>query len=249
MRFGIGHTQRRPKRHHFLGHNRIEQRRTDAQTFRRRIKAVRHLRLCPFLLGQTPRRTLLQININFADHRHHCRHRRIQLHIADHSAHFIRHRHGFFPQRILKHGVDSVGACPRHFSAAVTRDHVQHAVGHVAEVVSEIRIIAFHKRLFCEGGILPQRHFSDQKIAEGIDAVTVDHIHWIHHIPQRLAHLRAPGQPPAVCKNALRHFNAHRLEHRRPIDRVRSENILPDEMARTGPPLFEAFLIGFIANG
>ncbi len=50
-------------------------------------------------------------------------------------------------------------------------------------------------------------------------------------------------------EDRARHLQAHRLEHRRPVDRVGRQDILADQLQRGRPPAAEALLVGPVADG
>ena len=136
-----------------------------------------------------------------------------------------------------------------HASAVVAMDHRNHAAEQVAEVVGEIGIEPPDERLLAEARVLPQRHFGHQEIPERVHAVAVNHVHRIDHVAQRLAHLGLADEPPAVGEDRLRQRHAARVEHRGPVDRVRGEDILADQLHLRGPAAREVLLIAAIADG
>ena len=51
-------------------------------------------------------------------------------------------------------------------------DHFQRAAEHVAQIVSQLRVVAAHEGRFGEARVLPQRHFRHQEIS-------LDSVQWV----------------------------------------------------------------------
>ncbi len=200
------------------------------------------------LLGQRPRLFDLQIPVDGAHRRDHLLNAGTQLHVCDGVFHALGGGLDALPQGLLFRGVERLGGDLREHAATVARGHVQHAAEQVPQVVGKVSVIAADKGLLGKAGILPQIHLGHHKVAEGIQPIAVNHVHRVDGVPQRLAHLALAAEPPAMRKNHLRLRHAHGLEHRRPVHRVRGQNVFADQMAGGGPPLLEARLVGEIPH-
>ena len=86
-----------------------------------------------------------------------------------------------------------------------------------------------------EIAIEPEGNLAEEKIADRIDAVAVDEHVWFHHVLQALAHLLTFYRPPAVSENLFRQGQSRSHQECRPVDGVKAEDILADELNICGP--------------
>ncbi len=71
--------------------------------------------------------------------------------------------------------------------------------------------------------------------AERVHAPFVNDRDRVNDVAGALAHLLAVLLPPAVDENLFRQRQAHRLEHDRPIDGVKFQDVLADDVNVRGP--------------
>ncbi len=82
---------------------------------------------------------------------------------------------------------------------------------------------------------MPERHFPQDKVPEGVDAELIDDGIGINDVPSALGHLLAVHGPPAMRKDGGGERSPQCHEDGRPIDGVGGENVFSDEMQRGGP--------------
>ncbi len=134
----------------------------------------------------------------------------------------------------------TVGARVGNDAAAVVHRHVENAVREVAEVVGEIGVVPLHHLLVREVAVGPEALIGHEVIAEAVDAEVGDEVGGRDLVQARLAHLLAADEQPAVREHAAGRLEPGRHQHRRPVHRVETEDVLADEVVVDGPPLLEA---------
>ena len=92
----------------------------------------------------------------------------------------------------------------RNLGLEILADQTAHPVEKIAEVVGEIAVETFDKRLDGEAGVLPEDHLAHQIITYCVDAVLLDEVQRTDHVAQGFAHLGLAHQPPAVGKDGGR---------------------------------------------
>src|SRR5262249_15764014 len=87
--------------------------------------------------------------------------------------------------------------------------------------------------------VLAEGNLTQEEIAELIHAVGVSHGEWVDHVADRLRHLFTAIEQEPVRENALRHGDARRHQKGRPIHRVKTDDVLADNVKRCGPVALE----------
>ena len=123
----------------------------------------------------------------------------------------------------------------RHDAVAIALEHRERAVDEIAQAVGEFGVVT---RL--ETGVGPVAVRADVEFAQnvktkGVQAPFVDDRNGVNDVAGALADFRAVLLPPAVDENLFRQRQAHRLEHDRPEDGVKFQNVLADDVDVGGP--------------
>ncbi len=220
-------TQRAAQLRHFARHHRIEHTAYDAQRLRGVVQHRPRVRTRGFVLGQRPGLTHLHVAVGLA---HHGR-QAMQALVGPHALHGCHQLFGGLERCVAQQRLRLTRLLRRGDGAIkIATDQLGHTAEHIAQVIRQVRVIAPDKGLLRKRGILAQRHLGHQEVAERIHPVLVSELHRVDHIASRLAHLVAPHQPPAVGEDRLWHGQSHGLEHGRPVDRVRGQDILADQV-------------------
>src|SRR5208283_4360784 len=85
--------------------------------------------------------------------------------------------------------------------------------------------------------ILAKRHFTQQKITQLISAIMSGERKRIDHIANRLRHFLAAVEQKTMDDDLTRERNSGRHQERRPIDRMKSRDVLADHMRAGGPKI------------
>jgi hypothetical protein len=109
-------------------------------------------------------------------------------------------------------------------------DHGQRAAGEIAQAVGEIGIVAADERVVAEAAVLPEDHFAQQEVAQGVGAHHLLNRLGAHDVAARFAHLVVLEQQPAVGENALGQRQAGGHQEGRPVDRVEAHDLFADEV-------------------
>src|SRR5437764_8616516 len=92
--------------------------------------------------------------------------------------------------------------------------------------------------------VLPEWHFAKEEIAQLIDAVGIRQGERINDIADRLRHFLTAVKQKAVREDATRHFNTRRHQKSRPVNGVKTYNVLADHMQIGRPIFLELFAFG-----
>ncbi len=85
--------------------------------------------------------------------------------------------------------------------------------------------------------ILPDGHFAEEKVAQGVRAEIAHVVERLDHVSGALRNLQSRAHPKAVHQHVLRKWDIARFQHDQPVDRVRRHhNILADHMVVHRPP-------------
>ena len=128
------------------------------------------------------------------------------------------------------------GTAPR----AVLPGHREHPREQVAEVVGEVRVDAPDEGPVREVAVRAEGHLAHQEVAQRVHAVAVGERAGVDDVADGLGHLAPLDRPPAVREDRARRGDPAGVEHRRPVDRVRGQDVLADEVVRRGPEALEA---------
>src|SRR5208283_1298963 len=79
--------------------------------------------------------------------------------------------------------------------------------------------------------------FAQNVKPESVQAPFINDRNRVNDVAGAFADFRAILLPPAVDKDLFRQRQAHRLEHDRPVNRVKFHNVLADDMDVGGPQL------------
>ena len=130
---------------------------------------------------------------------------------------------------------ESIGGGVGDRAPPVPLHHGQAAVGEVAEDVAQLVITGQEavRRVRC---VVAGGHLPHQVPADGVGPVQLPEVERVHHVAQRLGHLGIAHDPPAVREDLAGQGQARAHQQRRPVDRVRGENVLAHEVHVAGPP-------------
>src|SRR5690606_40107218 len=92
--------------------------------------------------------------------------------------------------------------------------------------------------------VLAERHFAQEEIAHGIEPVMPDHGKGVDDIANRLRHLLAAVEEEPVAEYTLGQSQSRRHQEGRPVDRVKADIILSDDVVvgRPEPPYLLLFI-------
>ncbi len=123
--------------------------------------------------------------------------------------------------------------------------HLRHGTGggdqrgraarQVAEVVGQIRVETIHEGLLAEARVEAEVHLAQEEVAEGVVAVLIGELEGLHHVADGLRHLAPAERPVAVDVEPPVERDPGRLQHGRPVDAVRLQDILGDQVLNVLP--------------
>ena len=173
------------------------------------------------LLGQLERRCLLNVLVGAIDQSPDAHERRLNL---VRLIIFLGFGNPFF-------GVDRefIGSRLKR-AASITVEHRERSVDEVAQAVGQLRGVAGLKTFVGPVAVRTDVQFAHDIVAKRIDAPLVDDLDGIDDVAGGLAHLLAVLLPPTMHKHLLGQRQLHGLEHDRPIDGVKLENVLADDV-------------------
>ena len=119
-----------------------------------------------------------------------------------------------------------------HRTAAEVHDHRRGAAREIAQVIGEVGVEPPHEGLLAEARVEAEIHLPEQEVPEGVVAVLVGERERLDDIAHGLRHLPAPERPVAVHVEAMVERDPGGLQHGRPVDAVRLEDILADQVLR-----------------
>src|SRR3954454_6038965 len=120
---------------------------------------------------------------------------------------------------------------------AIAPDHREGSVGEVAELVGQLGVVAALEGLGRHGAVLAEGDVAQQVVAQGVGPEALDDLEGVEHVAQRLAHLLAVHQQVAVDEYVLGHDHVGEHQHRRPEDRVQTQDVLVDDLVGRRPEL------------
>ena len=118
----------------------------------------------------------------------------------------------------------------RQPAVAVARHQRQRALRQIAQVVRQLDVDARNDRLVAHAAIGAERLLAQQEVAHLVEAEGRDQLPRLDDVAERLAHLLALDDPPAVGGDPLRQRQPGRHQEGRPVDRVEADDVLADEM-------------------
>ena len=113
---------------------------------------------------------------------------------------------------------------------AVLGDHRQGALRQIAQIVGQIGVDAGDEGLVGIIAVLAEGHLAQEEVAHLIDAVMVDDGEGIDDVADGLRHLLAPVEQKAVAIDAARQLHARRHQEGRPVDGVKADDVLADDV-------------------
>src|SRR6266849_2692057 len=132
-------------------------------------------------------------------------------------------------------------------TAAILLDHCEDAAGEVAEAVGEVAVVALNERVVTEISVLPENGLAQKIVAKRIHAEDVDDGPRANDVAERLAHLGAVHEQPAVGPDLLWQRQAGGHQKGGPVHGVKADDFLANEMEIGGPE--SGFLILRAAYG
>ena len=190
--------------------------------------------MCLRLFSQFPGRTLVDVfiaeGVEFLDH---------QQHVTEEQGSVARfgstgQLSGQFFNPMLQFRQDGLASLGYHTGTG-TFNHGERPTQEVADSIRELRVDGRHHRALRKVSVLPEGHFTEQEVAERVDAELLDHPVGIDDVAAALRHFFAVDRPPTVGEDRPRQRQLQRHQHRGPIDRMGRENVLPYQMHVGGP--------------
>ncbi len=202
-----------------------------AQRFQQTVHNGGKFFLIAWVFGERPRFVFHDVFVGGADELPDGHERLVQRHLGKTFFHFgnggaRQLRKLFFNGRSGRGG---------NFSVAVFDRHGQGAAHQVAQIVGQMGVEPEHKGLFRKVGIQAEDHVAQQEVAKSVESVLVFQIQRPDDVAQALGHFAGIRIPVAVHVEMLIRFDARSLEHGRPVNAVRFQNILGDEMLGLAP--------------
>src|SRR5690348_14382914 len=251
----LAQSQLRPDARARVRYHRVRQRGHHPQGLGAGVKYRSQPRSAHFILlfAQRPRLVLHQVFV----HRSYQGPRRLQrareLKIVEMRTEFVNRTPGDVRYLIICRLARLGGRGIRHLATEVARNHGQGAAGQVAQVVSQVGVVALHQSVEGKRAVLPEYDFPQQEIAQGVAAHSFHDGFGAHHVAAGLRHLVVLEEQPAVCHNRFRQGQAGSHQKRRPIDAVEAHDFLANHVHVGRPVTLEALLVGGIgraeANG
>src|SRR5215831_20264199 len=181
-----------------------------------------------FVLCELPRRLLLDVTVEQADHLPDVLQAARQ--VVDVEA---RHE---LPAKAVERGSKPLVARSRRDPASrVAGDHRRRSRDEIAEVVRELALVTLVERVDRGAPVLSERNRSKRPEPHRVAAVDIDEIERVDHVAERLRDLPVVEEQIAVDEQLLRHFIPGREEQRRPVDAVEAQDVLAEEMVDVGP--------------
>src|SRR5215213_1572445 len=133
----------------------------------------------------------------------------------------------------------------RNTRIAVTRDHRERAAREIAPATREIAVSSIDQPFVTETSVLSEHHLTQTEVANSVGGkVFIQNVE-LDGVADRFRHLPSIWiEPHAVGHDRARQLYVRRNQKRGPVDRVKTEDVLPDQMQR-GPELLKSD--GFLA--
>ena len=126
----------------------------------------------------------------------------------------------------------------------VAADHRGRARGEIAQTVGELGGVSRRHVLPGERAVLTELDCTKEVIAERIRSEVVDDLRRRDAGELGLTHLLAADEQPAVREHLVRQCNISGHQHRRPVDRVETKDVLAHKMHIRRPRLRELLRVG-----
>src|ERR1017187_289326 len=210
------------------GQKRPEQNRENAAGFGQIVEHfIEPLRLRR-IFGEGERLCLIYILIRSVDEAPDALQCGLKLALLEQRARFVRRLRCVRREFIRARGHDAV---------AITLEHRERAVDEIAEAVREFGLITRAKTGVGPVAVRPDVKFTQDVKTKSVQAPFVDDRNRVNDVAGALGDFGPVLLPPAVDEDLFRQRQAHRLEHDRPIDRVKFYNVLADDMNVRRPKL------------
>ena len=141
--------------------------------------------------------------------------------------------------RIVRYAVATSASAGVRLAAAghgAARRPAGGGAGHeVAEVVGQVGVEPPDQRLLREVGVEAEHGLAHDEVPEGVVAIGVGQGQGLDDVADGLRHLAAAHPPEAVHVEARVDGQARRLEHAGPVDPVRLQDVLADQVLDVRP--------------
>src|ERR1017187_2981832 len=203
------------------GQKRPEQNRENAAGFGQIVEHfIEPLRLRR-IFGEGERLGLIHVLIRAVYEAPDALQRGLKLALLEQRARFVRRLRSVRRQFVRARGHDAV---------AIALEHRERAVDQIAEAVREFGLITRAKTGVGPVAVRPDVEFAQDVKTKRVQPPFVDDRNRVNDVASALGDFGAVLLPPAVDENLFRQRQAHRLEHDRPIDRMKFYNVLSDDM-------------------
>ena len=116
-----------------------------------------------------------------------------------------------------------------HHAGPVALDHAQGPGSQVPQPIGEVRIEAVDEALIGEAAVVAHLHVPHEVEAQGVVAEVQQGVR-TDHVALALGHLVVAHEPPAVGQDGGGEEHAGGHEEGRPVDRMKAENILANQL-------------------
>ena len=244
---GIGYADLLKDARRRAGHGGRDQNGDGAHALGQVIHHRRQARLALLALAEDPGLGDIDIAVAIADQLPDFAQRQRELK----GVHVLFHQRGQGLTMLAQLGVRLLFLAGRgQHAAKVLFDHGHRAADQVAQVVRQIGIDAAQDGFQRAVAIRAKGHFAQQVIAQRVHAIALHNRLGIHHIALGFAHLIVAKEQPAVGEHLLGQWQAQRVQHDGPIDRVEANDVLAHEM-HVRRPVFavERIIVRPVAQG
>ena len=135
-------------------------------------------------------------------------------------------------------------------TAEVFVRHGDRPVHQIAKRICQIGIEPLHTQIPGDHTVIFKRHLMQDKAAYRVHAEKIGKLIRVQDIALGLTHLAVAHQQPRVAENLLRKRLAERHQEDRPVDRMETDDILPDQVqvSRPVPAVFVRGTVRVIAG-
>ena len=120
--------------------------------------------------------------------------------------------------------------------------HSNQSVEQVPQIIAEVGIDTVDQGLLAEVAISTEGNFPEHKVAEIIQTIGIGHLFGVDDITLGFAHLGTVSRPPPMRGDMLGHRQIETHQKCRPVDRMKAEDILADQMDACRPEIHQFFV-------
>ena len=139
----------------------------------------------------------------------------------------------------------------RYHTAEILVSHGDGTVDQVTQCIRQIRIEPFYHQLPGYNAVIFKRHLVEYEITDRIYTKEIHQFIRIQHISPGFAHLAVSLEQPRMTEDLLRQRKIQRHQKNRPVNGMKTDDVLSDQMQVRRPvmaELFRAFPAALIPN-